>query len=115
VAGFSNAVGTFASFSNPHGLCTDRAGNLYVADKGNNAIRKISPAGLVTTFAGTGLAGSQLGPATNAQFSGPSGVCADDLGNIYVADGNNCNRICKIDTNGVVTLIAIMGPGFGKW
>ena len=95
----------------------DRAGNVYVADTGNSVIRQISPAGLVTTFAGTGIPGSQLGPATNAQFAGPSGVCVDVAGNVYVADGKKSKRVCKVDTNGVVSLLADIygdcyhGPG----
>jgi glucose/arabinose dehydrogenase len=105
-AGFSNAVGGLAMFSNPQGICIDKSGNLYVADTGNNVIRKISSSGLVTTFAGTGDSGSNVGAATNAQFSGPSGVCVDDVGNVYVADGNNCNRVCRIDTNGIVSVLA---------
>ncbi len=105
-AGFSNAVGGAALFSNPQGICMDKSGNLYVADTGNNVIREISPSGLVTTFAGNGIAGSNVGPATNAEFSGPTGICMDDAGNFYVADGNNCNRVCKIDTNGIVSVLA---------
>lgn len=104
-SGLSNAVGTYATFSSPQGVCIDQSGNLYVADTGNNVIRKILPSRGVTTFAGTGVAGSQLGQATNAQFNGPTGVCVDETGNVYVADANN-NRICKIDTNNTVTTLA---------
>src|SRR5262245_37125985 len=107
--GFSNAVGTLARFSAPQGICIDPSGNLYVADTGNNVIRKISPSGQVTTFAGTGVAGSQLGQATTAQFFIPTGVCLDNAGNVYVADSGNNNRICKIDTNGTVTAFAYVG------
>ena len=115
MAGFSNAVGPLATFSNPQGICADRSGNFYVADTGNNVIRKISSSGQVTTFAGTGIAGSQLGSVTNAQFSGPTSVAIDTAGNIYVADPGNCNRVCKIATNGMVTafptwLPCIYGP-----
>jgi glucose/arabinose dehydrogenase len=114
-AGFSNAPGILATFSNPQGVCIDRLGNLYVADTGNNVIRKISASGLVTTFAGTGTNGSQLGAATNAQFSGPTGVIIDGAGNVYVADSGNQNRICKIDTNGIVTVLAyVASPGSGS-
>ncbi|HEY2922886.1 MAG TPA: hypothetical protein VGK77_28240, partial [Candidatus Binatia bacterium] len=114
----STGLGTLARFSSPQGICVDRFRNLYVADAGNNVIRKILPSGQVTTFAGTGVAGSQLGQATNAQFSGPTGVCVDNSGNIYVADSGNCNRICKIDTNGMVTIFANVtqcGPGIGNY
>jgi glucose/arabinose dehydrogenase len=118
MAGFSNAAGIFATFSGPQGICIDQLGNLYVADSGNNVIRKISPSGQVTTFAGTGVNGSQLGAATNAQFSGPTGVCIDSADNVYVADSGNCNRVCKIDTNGIVTVFANVttcGPGIGNF
>jgi sugar lactone lactonase YvrE len=108
--GFTNAIGTAAAFSNPQGINLDRLGNCYVADTGNNVIRKILPSGLVTTFAGTGVAGSQTGQAANSQFSAPTGVCLDDIGNVFIADGNNCNRICKVDTNGLVTVLAYRYP-----
>jgi len=104
--GFSNAIGTLARFSNPQGMCIDRVGNLYVADTGNNVIRKITPSGQATTFAGTGVAGSGLGQATNAQFTAPTSVAIDQTGNLYVADSANSNRICKIATNGIVTALA---------
>jgi len=104
--GFSNTISALAKFSNPEGICRDKNGNLYVADTGNNVIRMISAAGQVTTLAGNGSAGSALGTTTNAEFAGPTGVAVDKSGNVYVADGNNCNRVCKIDTNGVVSLLA---------
>ena len=97
--GFANGFGTAARFSSPTGICADQSGNLYVADMGNNVVRKILRSGEVTILAGTGISGSAVGPATNAQFSGPTGVCMDQGGNLYVADGGNCNRICKISTN----------------
>jgi glucose/arabinose dehydrogenase len=117
VSGFTNGMGTLARFSSPQGICIDHKGNLYVADTGNNVIRKILATGEVTTFAGTGVAGSQLGSATTAQFFGPTGVCLDSTGNVYVADSGNCNRICRIDTNGIVTTFAnvtVCGPGIGN-
>ena len=105
-AGFTNGLGARAMFSGPQGICIDQAGNLYVADTGNSVIRQISPAGMVTTLAGTGVPGSQVGTATNAQFDQPSGVCVDTAGNLYVADGINCNRVCLLDTNGTVGVLA---------
>ena len=105
-AGFTNGFLAFAKFSNPQGICLDQYGNFYVADTGNNVIRKISPAGNVTTVAGSGVAGSELGTGTNAQFSAPSSVIADNVGNVYVADGNNENNVYKIDTNETVTFYA---------
>ncbi len=82
--------------------------NLYVADGGNNCIRKISASGTVTTLAGTGVAGYLDGSPTSAKFNNPTGVCVDDSFNVYVADFQN-HRIRKIQYNGVV--ITISGSG----
>ncbi len=106
LADFSNGFGSMARFSSPQGICIDKGGNLYVADTGNNMLRKISSSGLVTTIAGTGVGGSQLGQATNSQFADMTSVCIDNDGNFYTAEGENCNRVCKISTNGMVTLLA---------
>jgi streptogramin lyase len=103
--GFTNAQGTNAAFMSPHGVALDRYENLYVADAGNNMIRKIDTNGNVTTVAGSTTSGSQNGQGTNARFSGPSGVAVDTTGNLYVADQNN-NMIRKIDTNGNVITLA---------
>lgn len=99
--------GSAASFNSPQGIAADSAGNVYVADTGNNTIRKITPAGSVTTLAGTAATvGSQDGSGANASFSGPQGLIVDASGNIYVADTNN-QTIRKITAAGVVTTIAI--------
>jgi glucose/arabinose dehydrogenase/streptogramin lyase len=112
-AGFSNAVGTFAQFSSPQGIGIDSSGNLYVADTGNSVIRKVLQSGGVTTFAGTGVAGSQDGPAGSAQFSSPVGIFVDRTGTVFVADG--CNLLRKVSTNGMVTTLgavdAVCGIG----
>jgi sugar lactone lactonase YvrE len=113
-AGFNNGVATSAQFNNPSGVCTDAAGNIYVADRENHRIRRIDGSGNVTTYAGTGTAGFNNGVATSAQFDFPSGVCADAAGNIYVADFGN-NRIRRIDGSGNVTTYAGTGTaGFNN-
>ena len=93
-AGFQNGTGAAASFSEPRGVTVDASGNVYVADYGNNSIRKITSAGVVTTLAGTNGRGSHA-DGTTAFFSSPSGVAVDASGNVYVADNSN-NAIRKI-------------------
>ena len=88
-AGATNATGTSASFHNPEGVAVDSSGNVYVADTTNHLIRKITPARVVSTFAGTGSPGSNNGAATVATFNNPSGVAVDPSGNVYVADASN--------------------------
>jgi len=93
--GFSNGVGTVAQFAYPAGLALDKQGNLYVADTENHRLRKITPAGEVTTFAGT-TQGDNDGLATHAQFFLPREIDIDGDGVMYVADAGN-NRIRRID------------------
>ena len=103
--GFVNATGVSAKFSSPRGVAVDDSGNVYVADRSNNAIRKITSAGVVTTLAGQTRAGYFDGTGTVAKFNKPSGVAVDASGNVYVADQSN-NRIRKITSAGVVTTLA---------
>jgi sugar lactone lactonase YvrE len=84
--GFADGPGAGAQFSAPGGVAVDAAGNVYVADGGNRRIRKITPAGEVTTLAGSGAQGMRDGPALDAQFGLPTGVAVDKAGNIYVGD-----------------------------
>lgn len=72
-----------------YGVAVDANGNVYFSDNTDNKIKRISPAGMVTTIAGTGAAGSQDGPGKKATFNGPMGISVDVNGNVYVADGNN--------------------------
>ncbi|WP_293875489.1 T9SS type A sorting domain-containing protein [Flavobacterium sp.] len=106
--GSADGIGILASFYYPAGMTVDAVDNLYVADYGNNKIRKITPNGTVTTFAGTGIAGSADGTVLTAQFNGATGVCIDPLGSIFVADYYS-NKIRKISTIGDVTTIAGTG------
>src|SRR5436305_1977758 len=88
----------------------DTAGTIHGADALNNRVRKITPAGVVTTIAGTGVAGysGDGGPALKAQLNGPMGVAADQFGDVFVADTRN-NRVRKITADG--TIFTIMGNG----
>jgi uncharacterized repeat protein (TIGR01451 family) len=103
--GSADGTGTAAQFHNPNGVATDAAGNVYVTDRGNFLVRKITPAGVVTTLAGSGSAGFADGTGVAANFEGPTGPCVDAAGNVYIADIGN-NRIRKITPAGLVSTIA---------
>lgn len=108
--GFADGIGAAAAFHTPSGLALDAAGNLYVADTGNNAIRKVSPQGVVSTLAGGGAAGLRDGVGAAAEFNGPVGVALDRAGNVLVADTYN-DRIRRIAPDGTVTTLAGGAPG----
>lgn len=101
-AGSTDGTGTAASFNQPSALAVDSNKNIYIADTGNNKIRKISSVGVVTTLAGSGSAGSTNATGAAASFNGPYGVAVDNSGFIFVADSNN-NKIRGISSAGVVT------------
>ena len=106
VIGSSDGTGPAASFAGPSGITTDANDNVYVADHGNQTIRKITPGGVVTTLAGTaGVYGAADGIGAMAQFSSPDGIATDTNGNVYVADRDN-QEIRKISPSGVVKTLA---------
>jgi hypothetical protein len=116
--GTNDGTGSAARFSFPHALTADGAGNVYVADSGNDTIRKVTPAGVVTTLAGNALGqGSTDGTGSAALFDGPADVAVDALGNVYVADTAN-NTIRKVTPVGVVTTLAgsagVYGSDYGN-
>ncbi len=115
--GAMNGAAASATFFQPQGLAIDAGGDLFIADLGNNAIREISAAGIVSTFAGSGAVGSMDGPAATATFNMPSGIAVDSAGTVYVTDTSN-HKIRKI-AGGVVSTLAgtgatspvVNGPG----
>ncbi len=104
--GFADGTGSAARFANPEGVAVDGAGTVYVADTYNHAVRRITPAGVVTTLAGlAGSPGSADGTGSAARFAYPDGVAVDGAGSVYVADTEN-HTIRHITAGGVVTTLA---------
>jgi sugar lactone lactonase YvrE len=104
--GSSDGTGSGALFAYPDGVAVDVTGNIFIADTNNNTIRKMTPGGVVTTYAGqAGPPGSADGPAANARFNSPTGVAADVFGNVYVADAGN-STIRRINSSGLVSTVA---------
>ncbi|HEY1593560.1 MAG TPA: hypothetical protein VGF81_17310 [Solirubrobacteraceae bacterium] len=107
---------TSAQLGFPAGVAVDGAGNVYVADDGNNEIRRFSPGGAIARIAGTGAVCASApscgdgGPATNATLGGPDGVAVDQHKNVYVADGGD-NEVRKINAAGTISRIAGNGTG----
>lgn len=104
-AGYQDGQGTSAKFNGSAGIVVDANGNLFVADRLNHCIRKITPTGMVSTFAGSGIAGFLDNTGIAAQFYYPTHLAIDLNGNIFVADSNN-HRIRKITSSGAVTTLA---------
>ena len=107
-AGFTgdNGPATAAKLNSPHDVVVF-AGNIYISDQNNNRVRKINPAGIMTTIAGNGTAGflGDGGPASAAELDLPTGLAIDNTGNLYIADQSNY-RVRKINTSGIISTIA---------
>jgi sugar lactone lactonase YvrE len=112
VEGFSgdNGPAIKAQLGKPFGIALDKKGNLYIADRANNRVRKVAANGIITTVAGDGgfFFMGDNGPAYKASIAGPTGVATDDAGNIYIADRNN-SRIRSVDKQGLIR--TVMGTG----
>ena len=112
VAGFQGDAGPAlkAQLDKPFGIALDEAENLYIADRNNNRVRKVSPEGIITTVAGDGgfFFMGDNGPAYRASVAAPTGVAVDKKGNLYIADRNN-NRIRLVDKLGMIRTIAGTG------
>jgi uncharacterized protein (TIGR03437 family) len=96
----------------PGGLALDSAGNLFIADTGNNRIRRVSPSGVITTVAGPGKNSSygEGGPAVDPDLRLPTGIALDSEGNLFVSERGS-NRVRKISTSGIITTVAGSGNG----
>lgn len=110
--GSADGTGAAASFFSPTGVVVNSMGEVYVADRNNHKIRKITPAGVVTTLAGSGNIGSADGAKAAASFYFPNGITMDSNGNIYVADRSN-HKIRKITSAGAVSTLAGSGTQGG--
>jgi sugar lactone lactonase YvrE len=105
LAGNANGTGPTARFNAPSGIAVDSFGNVYVADTGNNTIRKVTPSGAVTVLAGTaGTTGNSNGNGSSAKFNTPTGLAIDGSGKIYVADTGN-NALRQVTASGSVTTL----------
>jgi hypothetical protein len=111
-AGYLDGQATEAKFNQPINICLDDSGNMYVSDFLNQRIRKISSDMMVTTIAGSGIAGLLDGPDSQAKFNYPRGICLDDTGNIYIGDSWN-HRVRKISLDGMVSTWAGGGTTIG--
>jgi sugar lactone lactonase YvrE len=108
-AGYRDGKASEALFARTAGIAVDKQGNLYVLDAGNQRIRKITPAGIVSTLAGSGVTGDADGSPERAQFREMFDIVVDSNNNLFVTDNH---RIRKISSDGTVTTIAGSGPGF---
>ena len=110
--GFTNGTGNAAQFNQPYSIVADASGNFYVSDRMNNAIRKVTPAGVVSTLAGNGAGTSVDGTGSAASFAEPLGITLTSSGNLYVTDYAS-QKIRKITMAGVVTTAITGYMAFG--
>src|SRR5207244_4239880 len=112
--GFSGDGGpaTSAKLNNPTGVAVDASGDVFIVDTDNQRIRKVTPAGLISTIAGSGATGSgnggfsgDGGPATSAKLNNPTGVAVDASGDVFIVDTDN-QRIRKVTPAGLISTIA---------
>jgi uncharacterized protein (TIGR03437 family) len=105
-----NGPATLARLNHPSGLAVDSGGNLYIADRDNNRIRRVSSNGTITTMAGTGVAGNtgDGGLATQAQLESPVSVSVDVYGNLYIADQGN-QRVRMVTSGGIILPVKAAG------
>ena len=109
--GLVDGIGALAKFNHPCGMAVDAEGNLFVADHANHSIRKVTPRGVVSTYAGTGHPGATNGYRLKASFNSPYGLALDGEGNLYVGDVAN-HMVRKIAADGMVTTVAGKYKGF---
>ena len=113
-SGSNNGTGTAAQFNYPSGVAVDGSGNIFVCDRSNHLIRKITSAGVVTTFAGSGSSGNGNGTGTAATFANPTGIAIDANDNLYITEYSN-HSVRKITSAGVVTTLAGPVGSTGTW
>ncbi len=103
-------TGEQVRLSQPYGVCVDNEGNIYISDNGNNRIRKVNTAGIISTIAGTGVGAYERDgvPAISTPIFKPRGIFVDDEGNIFFSDRNN-HRVRRIDRNGIISTVAGTG------
>lgn len=112
MVGYADGPGTAARFNFPHGITVDAAGNLYVADGGNNRIRRVSPTGDTTTLAGGAECGSADGAFSSARFCAPYGIVMNAAGDLYVSEAGNAT-LRRLSRDGQVTTVAGLAPVYG--
>jgi len=109
VQGWTDGPGYQARFTEPAGIAVDAAGTVYVADRGSHTVRKITPAGYVSTLSGSGQAGSANGVGQIARFDRPTGIAVDSGGTVYVSEPAQ-NRIRKILPDGLTSTVGVGQP-----